>query len=163
MPLLLTRIDDRLIHGQVVVGWCRRLRPDRIVLCHDRIAADPWQREVYASSVPPQLAVSILDRAATVRLLGDGAAEGRLLLVEGPGDLLDLLARGVELEEVNLGGMHARHGKYELLPYIHLDAADLADLRQLLVRGVRLFAQSVPGAPRIEIDSRRLDELEVGA
>jgi len=160
MALVLARIDDRFIHGQVVVGWCRRLRPDRIVLCHDRIAADPWQSRVYASSVPPRIAVSVLPRQRTAALLRDGSAgEDRLLLVETPADLVFLLDSGVALPEVNIGGMHERPGRRPLLPFCYLDARDTADLERLLSAGVLLYAQTVPGAPRVEIDRSQLDTV----
>ena len=60
MPVVLARIDDRLIHGQVTVGWSERLRPDRILLANNAIAADTWQTRVYSSTVPPHIQVSIL-------------------------------------------------------------------------------------------------------
>ena len=59
MPLSLVRIDDRLIHGQVVLGWVRALRPDRIVVANDRIAANSWERKFYTSSVPAQTSVTL--------------------------------------------------------------------------------------------------------
>jgi mannose/fructose/N-acetylgalactosamine-specific phosphotransferase system component IIB len=53
MSLVLVRIDDRLIHGQVVVGWRQVLHPTRIVLCSDEVATTDWQRTIYQSAVPP--------------------------------------------------------------------------------------------------------------
>ncbi|NCQ36333.1 PTS sugar transporter subunit IIB, partial [bacterium] len=52
MTVVLARVDDRLIHGQVTVGWCQHLHPDHLVLADNAVAADPWQSRVYASSVP---------------------------------------------------------------------------------------------------------------
>ncbi len=63
MPLVLARIDDRLIHGQVTVGWATHLKPDRILLANNEIAADDWQCQVYASSVSPGIEVCILSLA----------------------------------------------------------------------------------------------------
>ena len=63
MGVVLARIDDRLIHGQVTVGWCQKLRPDRILLADNAIAADEWQSEIYRCSVPPSIAVSVLSIA----------------------------------------------------------------------------------------------------
>ena len=51
--VILFRIDDRLIHAQVVVGWGRRLRPDRIVLADDAVRAEEWEKELYASAAEP--------------------------------------------------------------------------------------------------------------
>ena len=162
MALLLARIDDRFIHGQVIVGWSRRLHPDRIVLCNDRIAADPWQSRVYASSVPPHMQVSVLDREATVDLLADGGADAEdvILLVGSPGDMRDLQARGLALDEVNVGGMHYVKGKSELLDFVYVDRTDLIALRDLIADGVRLVAQTVPGGRSVRLDDPMLDGME---
>ena len=88
----LFRIDDRLIHAQVVVGWGRKLRPDRIILADDRIAAEDWERELYASAAEPDIKATILTLAEAVmgtkreisvrapvtcqRCEGSGAAQG---------------------------------------------------------------------------------------
>ena len=55
MPVVLARIDDRLIHGQVTVGWSELLRPDRIILANNAIAADSWQNRSLSGSIksPP--------------------------------------------------------------------------------------------------------------
>ncbi len=164
MPLVLARIDDRFIHGQVIVGWSRKLRPDRIILCNDRIAADPWQSRVYASSVPPEMQVSVLDREATVRLLSDdnGAANGEdvILLVGSPADMRDLHDRGLALGEVNVGGMHYVKGKSELLEFVYVDRGDLNAMRALDEQGVRLSAQTVPGGRAVMLDADLLANME---
>ena len=87
MPVVLARVDDRLIHGQVTVGWSERLRPDRSMLASNAIAADPWQSRVYASSVPPALAVSVvsLARAAAALRAPESAAERTIVLTGTPG------------------------------------------------------------------------------
>jgi len=157
----LARIDDRLIHGQVTVGWTRHLQPDRILLCNDEVAADPWQSRVYASSVPPSLDVAILDREAAAADLRHGDRERRdILLTADPADMLALVRAGVALPEVNVGGMHYAKGKAELHEYVWLDREDLAALRGLLAAGCRLFAQTVPGARDADIGAAELDALE---
>lgn len=157
----LARIDDRLIHGQVTVGWSRHLQPDRILLCNDEVAADPWQSRVYASSVPPSLDVAILDRAAAAADLRAGAPARRdILLTADPADMLALVRAGVALPEVNVGGMHYAKGKAELHEYVWLGRDDLAALRGLLAAGCRLFAQTVPGARDTDIGAAELDAIE---
>ena len=164
MPLVLARIDDRFIHGQVIVGWSRKLQPDRIILCDDRIAADPWQSRVYASSVPPQMQVSVLDVESTARFLAEAAAVDRdediILLVGSPTDMADLRARDLPIAEVNVGGMHYVKGKRELLEFVYVDKRDLRALLALHDGGARLVAQTVPGAKAVELDVDQLAEME---
>ena len=147
MPLCLVRIDDRLIHGQVVLGWVRALKPDRIVVANDRIAANSWERKFYTSSVPAQVKVSFLELEETTRQLLNNLfkKESVMILVESVKDLFEIVEMGVTLQEVNVGGLHFREGAREVLPYVFLTDEDRNYLRELVKRNVTLNAQDVPG------------------
>ncbi len=162
MAVVLARIDDRLIHGQVTVGWSRYLEPQRILLCSDDVAADPWQAKVYASSVPPNMSVAIHDQAETAVVLAAGDSESckTILLTSTPDDMLQIVQAGVALPEINVGGMHYSKGKIELCEYVWLDRADLNSLKSLLESGCRLYAQTVPGARESKITLETLEFME---
>jgi mannose/fructose/N-acetylgalactosamine-specific phosphotransferase system component IIB len=147
MPLCLVRIDDRLIHGQVVLGWVRALRPDRIVVANDRIAANSWERKFYTSSVPSQVKVSFLELEETARQLMNNLFkdESVMILVEAVKDLFDMVEMGVSFQDVNIGGLHYREGAHELLSYVFLTDDDKSYLRELVKRNITLLAQDVPG------------------
>ena len=155
MPLCLVRIDDRLIHGQVVLGWARALKPDRIVVANDRVAESSWERRVYTTSVPGHLKVSFLGLEETARQLLNNLfkKETVLILFETPADVRAVVEKGVSFEEVNVGGIHYRQGAAELLPYVFLTDEDRGDLRELVKRNVRLSAQDIPGNPPRIINS----------
>ena len=148
MPVSMVRIDDRLIHGQVVLGWSRVLKPDRIAVANDRVATNSWERRFFTASVPPHIKVSFLTLEETaVELLGDiYKDESVLILFEAVRDLYTMVEKGVRLDEVNIGGLHHREGAEELLPYVFLTDEDRGLLRELVKRGVTLRAQDVPGA-----------------
>jgi len=147
MPVILARIDDRLIHGQITVGWSEHLHPDRILLADNPIAADSWQSRIYASTVPPHIAVSILPVAKAAALLADEGHrdEDILLLTGGPEAMAEIVRLGAPVSEVNVGGLHFTGGREELLPFVYVDVHDLTALERLLGMGVRLQAQQVPG------------------
>jgi mannose/fructose/N-acetylgalactosamine-specific phosphotransferase system component IIB len=144
--LLLVRIDDRLIHGQVVEGWVNFLKVTCVLVADDKVAADPAQRSIMEISAPEGLKViiggvedicgklrsSVLDR------------ERALLLFSNPGDVLRSLDRGLQCPAVNLGGMHYVPGKRKLLDVLAVDDADLNALREIMRRGVRVEVQTVP-------------------
>jgi mannose/fructose/N-acetylgalactosamine-specific phosphotransferase system component IIB len=151
MPLCLVRIDDRLIHGQVVLGWARALKPDRILVANDRIAKNSWERKFYTSSVPSHIKVSFLGLEETARQLLNNLFknESVMILIESVEDLYSIVELGVTLNEVNVGGLHYREGSHEVLSYVFLTDEDKSYLRELVKRGVTLLAQDVPGnAPR---------------
>jgi mannose/fructose/N-acetylgalactosamine-specific phosphotransferase system component IIB len=65
MPIVLHRVDERLIHGQVVVGWGAQLHAARIVVVDDDIAASEWEQDLYCLGLPPEIApefVSVVER-----------------------------------------------------------------------------------------------------
>ena len=146
MPLLLARIDDRLIHGQVVHGWGQRLRPTWIGIVSDSLRADPARADLYLFAAPEGTRAATLSVAEALseetRRVID--TERSMLLFPGVEEPLRLKQGGFPLEEVNVGGLHHAPGKHALLPYVYLDARDREALRALAALGVRLVAQDLP-------------------
>jgi mannose/fructose/N-acetylgalactosamine-specific phosphotransferase system component IIB len=167
VKVALFRVDDRLIHGQVVIGWSRRLLPSRIVVVDDRIAADPWERDLLASAAPPETPAEFLTVGEAARAMrpdpsparagtrGDGAGAsggggaGAVVLFDTPAVALQLADAGFTVPELNVGGLH-REGGREVTPYLFVLPADEAALRELARRGTRLYAQDVPDGRRVE-------------
>jgi PTS system mannose-specific IIB component len=136
-----------MIHGQVVLGWARVLKPDRIVLVNDRIAESTWERKFYTASVPTQMKVSFLNLDETTREHLDDLFknEAVLLLFESVIDVHRIVEKGVEFDEINIGGLHFRPGAKEILPYVFLTDEDKRLLRELVKKGITLTAQDIPG------------------
>lgn len=155
MPLVLVRIDDRLIHGQVVLGWCRTLKPDRIVVANDRLAANERERRMYAASVPPHIKASFLTLEETALELLNNLFknEAVLILVESVRDVCEMIQKGVRIERINVGGLNYRPAAEPLLPYVFLTEEDRRLLRELVKSGVTLFAQDLPSNPPTVINA----------
>jgi len=161
MPVILARIDDRLIHGQVTVGWSERLSPDRILLANNAIAADPWQTRVYASTVPPDVEVSILpvSKAAASISEPDNLNERVLLLTGSAEEMAELVRIGIPIKEINVGGLHFGPGKREMLPFVYVDRQDLKAFARLLEMGMTLSAQQVPGGREHFLDQEQIRQM----
>lgn len=159
MNLVMARVDDRLVHGQVVLGCCPALGASRVMLCSDEVAADPLLARVYRAAAPPGIQVEILDREATRARLSsaDDDRQPTILVAASISDLLWLVASGSPLTSVTLGGLHRRAGAREVWPGVYLTPTDLGDLRQLLGRRLRVQVQSVPGAEGFEASLPELD------
>lgn len=156
MPILLYRVDDRLIHGQVVVGWGGRLNPDRYLVVDDELARTGWEQELYVLGVPDdaEAEFSTVDEARR-NLEEWRASPRRSLLLTRDVETILRLARGGRLEgvEVNLGGIHHQPGRSRTLSYIYLNAADRDRLRILQEEeGVRVTARDLPGSAPVELD-----------
>ena len=153
MPLVMIRIDDRLIHGQVVVGWGSVLNPDRILLSSDEVAAVEWQRTIYLSAVPDHLHASVLTLDDTVKALtsNEFGDEKVLLLVDSPKSIIYLVENGVEITEVNVGGMHFKPGKNQISPFIFVDEEDIANFKILCEKDIKLEGRDVPTRSPVDI------------
>ena len=145
MSWILHRIDDRLIHGQVVVAWGERMRPRRIWVVDDASATDPWEKELL-TSIASDVEVRVLTVAeAAADYVREAAASGSaFLLVRDLATALALVEAGAAIPRFTLGGLHYAPGKDKVNEYIYLDAQDRARARALLARGVTLEVQDVP-------------------
>ena len=147
MSWALHRVDDRLIHGQVVIAWGHRLRPRRIWAVDDASAASDWEREQLRSAAPEVdvhvVGVSEAAAAHAAEAAADGAA---FLLVRDLATALALVEAGADVPAFNIGGLHYAPGKTKVHEYVYLDDADRTAARALLARGVRLDVQDVPAS-----------------
>jgi mannose/fructose/N-acetylgalactosamine-specific phosphotransferase system component IIB len=147
---LLARIDDRLIHGQVVVGCCEPLGAESIVLIDDGVAGDSLQQKLYRAAAPPSVAVCFVrvDDAHAVleEMAGAGRLERAVVVVARARTLEALLVAGVRFDRIQVGGAHAREGAPEIVPGLFLDREDREALRAALDAGVEVFIQPVAAA-----------------
>ena len=155
MPIVLLRVDERLIHGQVVVGWGGPLHADRIVVVDDAIAASPWEQELYCLGVPPEMEASFAtvdDARAQVPAWRDGSKRV-IALVRDIATALRLAEGGIlSGEEVNLGGIHHAAGRERVLPWLHLDDGDRRALRALAATGAVVSARDLPATRAVSLD-----------
>ena len=156
MGVLLYRVDDRLIHGQVVVGWGRFLKINSILVCSDRVADDELARTMMEMGAPADVKVEVLRaKEAAAKLNSDTFAERTsIVLFETPADALHLLNMNVKIEKLNIGGMHFRPGKRQIMESVSVDAEDCRALLELAARNVKVYFQMVPQARPVEIISK---------
>jgi mannose/fructose/sorbose-specific phosphotransferase system IIB component len=162
MPLVQVRIDDRLIHGQVVVGWRNTLKPGRIVLCSDEVATSDWQRTIYMSAVPEDLIASVLTIKETIETIHSSRHDDEriLLLVDSPKSIVRLVEAGVNIQEVNVGGMHFKPGKNQIAPFIFVDEDDINNFRKLYDKGIKLDGRDVPTRQSVDIAKELKFDME---
>jgi PTS system mannose-specific IIB component/fructoselysine and glucoselysine-specific PTS system IIB component len=154
VPIELYRIDDRLVHGQVVVGWGQPLDVTYIVLVDDTIAGSDWEQELYRMGAPPEMAVSFESvDSALAHLAEYQSRAGHGILLAGDVDTMRRLVEGSpSITQVNIGGIHHRAGRTARLRYVFVTPAEETALRALAARGVTISAQDVPAATPIPLE-----------
>jgi mannose/fructose/N-acetylgalactosamine-specific phosphotransferase system component IIB len=147
MSWVLHRIDDRLIHGQVLIAWGHRHPPRRIWVVDDASAGNDWERELLQTAAPGiEVKVVTVSEAAAGWEAEAAAAGNAMLLVRGLEAALALVEAGARVGEWNVGGLHYAPGKDRVNEYVYLDDADRRRARALLERGVALSVQDVPAS-----------------
>ncbi len=153
MTLALYRIDDRLIHGQVVVGWGQPLACAFIVLVDDEVSSSDWEQDLYRMGVPPQIEVIFASVEQAADMLPTWEADSRvgILLVGDVDTAVALTARAPQVRKFNVGGVHHRTGRKERLRFVYLTDDEAAKLKTLSATGVEVTAQDVPTARAVPI------------
>lgn len=156
MALDLFRVDERLLHGQVLVGWGQRLGIRRWFVIDDALAASAWEQELYESALPEGVSVEFLPVADAVDRIDELSAPGDAagLLTRDTATMRRLAERGaLEGRRVNIGGLHAGPGRRKVLDYVYLGDPEREDLRELARLGARVSARDLPTAIEVGLDA----------
>jgi PTS system mannose-specific IIB component/fructoselysine and glucoselysine-specific PTS system IIB component len=156
MSIVLCRIDDRLIHGQVVIGWGRAMGIDLIILVDDQVATSEWEQELYRMAVAPEIEVRFVTVTDAASHMADWQSNGKrgLVLTGDLETMATLRASNPEVvQRINLGGIHHRAGRRERLPFLYLTDQELGTLRALEAGGAVITAQDLPTTPPVALRS----------
>ncbi|UPT73998.1 MAG: PTS sugar transporter subunit IIB [Elusimicrobiota bacterium] len=155
MGVTLLRVDDRLIHGQVVEGWVPFLKVDLVAVVSDTAAGDEIQTALMKMALPPSVGLLVLKVADAPAALGapQMAKRSALVLVPGPAEALALVENGLGVDRVNVGGLHHTVGKVQLGRALFLDEKDRLALKALKAKGIRLEGRALPGDPEEDLSA----------
>ncbi|RJP76556.1 MAG: PTS mannose/fructose/sorbose transporter subunit IIB [Candidatus Zixiibacteriota bacterium] len=146
------RVDDRLIHGQVVIGWGVGLDVNRLVLADDRLAASAAEREFYRQIIPETMGGTVVSLAEALELTGELRQPGRraIVVVGRVEDAMRWVETGQHPDLLILGGLHSREGRERLTDYLYLTPQEIEQLREAAGRGVRVVCRDLPTSEGID-------------
>ncbi len=152
--LQLVRVDDRLVHGQVVVGWGSALHFSRIVVCDDTLGIEEWEVELIRSACPPEIVIEFVNEAELMETVNDYIADDiKTIILVGKVCVLEHLSEmHFPFTDINLGGLHYRSGREKLLSYLYLDDDEKNILRSVMKKGYHLYAQDLPTNKKFEME-----------
>ena len=151
----LTRVDFRLIHGQIVVKWCKAFEVDKIVVIDNVVAGDEFMLRVNASAVPAGIAVKAYDEAKALRLWNKNRfGEGKkvLILFKDLETCHRMIQAGMDLKSVQLGGVPQMQDRKAVKRAIFLGPKEMQQLKELHDMGVEITAQLVPEDSKYDYD-----------
>jgi mannose/fructose/N-acetylgalactosamine-specific phosphotransferase system component IIB len=149
--MLILRVDDRLIHGQVIAGWVRPLGIHCIVLASDRISRDEWTCSAYRLAIPDGIEFSCYTLNECVKHIPAENKQRIMVLVESVSEASTLIKKGLLVPEINVGGLGYREGTREVAPYIYLSASDIKSVVHLHSLGIKITGKQLPNSMAVDV------------
>lgn len=152
--IVLTRIDDRLIHGQVMTSWVKVTGANKIIVVDDLVAKDDFIKSMLQMSMPPGLKLdtyTVTDAANVLK--NDTCGNGKIIiLAKRPDVIYELLKKGVKLEEINVGGMGANPGRRKLYKNISASDEEREIFRKIVEIGAKVNIRIIPDNKKVPIN-----------
>ncbi len=145
------RVDDRLIHGQVIAGWARPLGIESIILASNKISKDEWACNAYRLAVPEGINFTCVGIKRCITLVDECTDRKVMIIVESVTEAYDLLKAGLVVKEINIGGLGYKEGTREIAPYIFLSPEDIAAVVRLFRMGVKVIGKQLPNSSTIDV------------
>lgn len=150
--IVFTRIDDRLIHGQVMTAWLSNTNANEIVIIDDEVAQDDFIKMVMLAAVPQGIHVEILTVDEAVEYLsGEDAGAKIIILVKNPFTINELLQKGVTIKELNVGGMGLRGNRSQVYRNIAASDDERDVFKKMITQKIVINIQVIPSDSKIDI------------
>ena len=154
MSIALYRIDDRLVHGQVMTAWARIFSITKIIVVDDATAKNAFLCDVMKMAVPSGCSVQILSVADAVPVLqaSEKSDEKTIVLVKAPIALRALIDQGIVIKEINVGNVGAGPGRKAVMRSTQLTREEYDTLVGMSAQGIHIYFQMLPEAKSMELD-----------
>ena len=151
--ITLTRIDNRLVHGQVGVTWTKTLGVNLIIVADDVVVNDNLQQSLMGMTAKSSgVGIRFFSIEHTANVIDKASPEQKIFLViRNPQQARRLTDLGVHLDSLNVGNMHFTNGKKAITKKVYVDDQDMEDLKYVASKGTNVYCQDVPGDSKLEI------------
>lgn len=152
--VVMNRIDDRLIHGQVVTGWLGLRNANSILIVDDAVATNPMMLDIFRFAAPPgvKLEAATIEKGSERLSKLEQGNDRIMLLVKFPGTFLKLLESGYKPADINYGAMAHKANSKNIAPNCDLTPQEIEDTEKLYQSGIRIWIQLVPFGGQKEVD-----------
>lgn len=145
------RIDDKLLHGQIVMAWTRYVGAEHIVVVNDEAATDQFKKMTLGLAKPAGVGLSVFTVADAVKKLGAGTKKVIMVITGNTTDALKLAEGISEIKEINYGGIRQKENSKKFGDAIFLDDKDIENSKKILERGVEINIQQLPTIPAVNL------------
>ena len=154
MAISMIRVDDRLIHGQIVAAWVKSLGLERIWIIDDATANDAFLTKIMKMVAPPNtdFIVSSSDQISDYAKEFDTDKKKTIILIKYPETAEKLFATGISFKQLQIGGIGARADRKNYYKNISMTEDELESCRRMKQSGVNVYIQVTPDDKQIPID-----------
>jgi len=143
--IVLTRIDNRLIHGQVATQWSSTVGANLLLVANDKVSTDQFRQSLMDMAAPSYAKTRYFSLQKTIDVIHKASPAQKIFIIcESPSDVLALVEGGVPIKKVNIGNMHMSEGKRQVAKTVAVDDKDVDDFRKLQEKGIELEIRKVP-------------------
>lgn len=152
MGVVFTRIDDRLIHGQVVTAWKNHYSIETIIIVDDELYKDEFMINVLKMTAPSGVKLNVYSVDAIAEEVDEinSSKENIMIIVKKPQTALQLYSLGTRFTELNLGGMGAGPDRKLLYKNVSASNDEIKVLQEICAKGIRVYLQAVPTEKQVE-------------
>lgn len=152
MAIEFVRIDDRLIHGQVVTTWVKEYEIEQILIINDIIAQDEIQKNVFKMMAPQGVKIQTFGVEQFADIVKNNPIKRRtMILCTVPKDVLTLIQSGVAIGSLNIGGMKFAEGRKQLTKAVSVTEEEIENIKEILAAGIDVYVQMVPSDGKQDI------------
>ncbi len=146
MTVAHVRMDNRLIHGQILVSWNSHLKIDHLIVTNDKVAQDPMQVTLLKAVTPIGAKVSVLSVADCVKYCqsAESEKENIFIIAKFPEDGCELVERGLQIPVLNLGNQAFVRGSLKLSNTVFLTETGVKALKKLHEKGIKITCRMMP-------------------
>ena len=149
-----TRIDDRLIHGQVVAAWLHAYsKVQHILVIDDKTRQDPFMQEMFTLLVPSGISIEIRSVEEAIEKLRGGLEKPTMIIVKVPQTIKSLIDAGIDINFVNIGGMGMTPGRKKFFQNVSSSPEENEILKQLIAKGIKVEIQIIPAQKKVDVAS----------
>ncbi|MBN1613827.1 MAG: PTS sugar transporter subunit IIB [Deltaproteobacteria bacterium] len=162
MDISLVRVDNRLVHGQILEAWVPFVKATRIVVADDDVANDFFRESVIRMAVPSEMEVTIttIEEFSQHYKDRENKQQKTIILFSNIGDVLRAVNRGFKFNRLNIGNIYSDHSRTRCSNSVLLDENDIRDIKALLKAGIRMELQRIPRDKPIDIRQALNNKLE---
>lgn len=149
--LKIVRLDDRLVHGQLINNWCSYEDITEIVVVNSEVANNEIRKTFIEMSVPENITIMFCDVSKALEIYEEECKYENVIIVFGnPFEVLEFIEKGGKIESLNIGGISFKKDKKRISTALYVDEAEVEALKKIASHNIKLEIRILPTDKRVD-------------